>query len=222
MQTYYSTARGVTLMNEIILSNLRSQVFPAPDSVPIQLNARFEARNELLEATDPALYEREPSAILETFRLLQEHPELKGIGATTLRALWRDAKRIDGKFRHDPANRSAFMSMFQHGQGLTHALRRMNQYDVLGRYLPVFGRIVGQMQHDLFHVYTVDEHILMVVRNLRRFTEVQHAHEYPLCSRLMADFERKEVLYVAGLFHDIGKGRGGDHSMLGAHDARAF
>ena len=222
MQSYYRTARGVTLMSEIILSNLRTQVFPALDSVPIQLNARFEARNELLEAADPALYEREPGAILETFRLLQEHPELKGIGATTLRALWRGAKHIDAKFRHDPANRSAFMSMFQHGQGLTHALRRMNRYDVLGRYLPVFGRIVGQMQHDLFHVYTVDAHILMVVRNLRRFALAEMAHEYPLCSRLMSEFSRPEVLYLAGMFHDIAKGRGGDHSILGRRDAQRF
>src|SRR5213075_1059323 len=99
---------------------------------------------------------------------------------------------------------------------------RMNQYGILGRYIPAFGRIVGQMQHDLFHVYTVDEHILMVLRNLRRFTEAQHAHEYPLCSRLIGDFESKEVLYLAALFHDIAKGRGGDHSQLGALDARRF
>ena len=112
--------------------------------------------------------------------------------------------------------------MFREPRGLTHELRRMNLYGILGHYLPAFGRIVGQMQHDLFHVYTVDEHILMVIRNLRRFTEAQHAHEYPLCSRLMADFERREVLYLAGLFHDIAKGRGGDHSTLGARDARRF
>ena len=112
--------------------------------------------------------------------------------------------------------------MFRIGLGLLHELRRMNLFGILGQYLPVFGRIVGQMQHDLFHVYTVDEHILMVIRNLRRFTEAQHAHEYPTCSRLMADFERREVLYLAGLFHDIAKGRGGDHSKLGARDARRF
>src|SRR6185437_13083559 len=104
----------------------------------------------------------------------------------------------------------------------THELRRMNLYGILGQYLPAFGAIVGQMQHDLFHVYTVDEHILMVIRNLRRFTEAQHAHEYPLCSRLIADFERREALYLAALFHDIAKGRGGDHSTLGARDARRF
>jgi [protein-PII] uridylyltransferase len=98
----------------------------------------------------------------------------------------------------------------------------MNLYGILGQVVPAFGRIVGQMQHDLFHVYTVDEHILMVIRNLRRFTESQHGHEYPLCSRLIGDFERKEVLYLAGLFHDIAKGRGGDHSALGAVEARRF
>ncbi|HZQ62717.1 MAG TPA: ACT domain-containing protein, partial [Casimicrobiaceae bacterium] len=128
----------------------------------------------------------------------------------------------DAKFRGDPANRARFVQIFREPRGLTHELRRMNLYDILGHYLPPFGRIVGQMQHDLFHVYTVDEHSLMVIRNLRRFTEAQHAHEYPLCSRLIADFERKEVLYLAGLFHDIGKGRGGDHSILGARDARRF
>jgi [protein-PII] uridylyltransferase len=222
MQSYYRTARGVTLMSEIILSNLRSVVFPVQDSEPVRLNERFLARNELLETADPLLYERQPSAILETFRLLQEHPELKGIGAPTLRALWRGAKQIDAKFRQDPVNRHWFMSMFLHGQGLTHALRRMNRYDVLGRYLPVFGRIVGQMQHDLFHVYTVDAHILMVVRNLRRFAVTEMSHEYPSCSRLMSEFQRPEVLYLAGLFHDIAKGRGGDHSTLGMRDAQRF
>ena len=222
MQSYYRTARGVTLLSEIILSNLRPQVFPAQDTEPVQLNPRFEARNELLEASDHSVYERHPGAILETFRLLQEHPELKGIGATTLRALWRGAKQIDARFRHDPAHRALFMGMFRHGQGLTHALRRMNRYDVLGRYLPVFGRIVGQMQHDLFHVYTVDAHILMVVRNLRRFAVTEMSHEYPLCSRLLSEFQRPEVLYLAGLFHDIAKGRGGDHSVLGMRDAQRF
>jgi len=144
------------------------------------------------------------------------------MSAETLRALWRNRGRIDAAFRRDPANRARFLQIFREPRGLTHELRRMNLYGILGHYLPSFGAIVGQMQHDLFHVYTVDEHILMVIRNLRRFTESQHAHEYPLCSRLIADFERKEVLYFAGLFHDIAKGRGGDHSALGARDAHRF
>jgi len=222
MQRYYRTARAVTGLNEIILQNLRQIVFPAPQLEPRRLDARFEAHHELLAASDPHVFEREPRAILEVFELMQRHPELKGIEAGTLRSLWRSAQRIDADFRRDPVNRQRFLGIVRYGAGLTHALRRMNRYDVLGRYLPPFGRIVGQMQHDLFHVYTVDEHILMVVRNLRRFAVTDMAHEYPLCSRLMSEFERPEVLYVAGLFHDIAKGRGGDHSTLGIVDARRF
>jgi [protein-PII] uridylyltransferase len=114
------------------------------------------------------------------------------------------------------------MEIVRQPQGVLHALRRMNQYGILGAYLPAFGRVVGQMQHDLFHVYTVDEHILMVVRNLRRFAVSEFAHEYPLCSKLIGEFARPEVLYIAGLFHDIAKGRGGEHAELGKKDAHAF
>src|SRR5213596_270331 len=144
------------------------------------------------------------------------------MSAPTLRALWRNRDRVDAAFRRDPINRARFMAILRQPRGVTHELRRMNQYGILGQYLPAFGRIVGQMQHYLFHVYTVDEHILMVIRNLRRFTEAQHAHEYPLCSRLIGDFACPEVLYIAGLFHDIAKGRGGDHSTQGARDALRF
>jgi [protein-PII] uridylyltransferase len=127
--------------------------------------------------------------------------------ARTLRALWHARTRIDASFRRDPANRKLFLSILQEPRGITHELRRMNQWSVLGRYLPAFRRIVGRMQHDLFHIYTVDQHILMVVRNLRRFTMAEHAHEYPFCSQLMADWDRPWLLYIAALFHDIAKGR---------------
>jgi [protein-PII] uridylyltransferase len=222
MQVYYRTARSVQQLNEIILQNLRAVVFPPPRNDVRRLNAHFEAHHDLLAAPDPDVFQRDPRAVLEVFELMQQHPELKGIEAGTLRALWRSAKDIDAAFRRDPVNRARFIGMFRYGHGLTHALRRMNRYDVLGRYLPVFGRIVGQMQHDLFHVYTVDEHILMVVRNLRRFAVTEMAHEYPLCNRLMSEFDKPELLYLAGLFHDIAKGRGGDHSTLGTADARRF
>jgi len=222
MQRYYRNARAVMQLNEIILQNLRASVFPPAQVSAWRLSERFEVHHELLEAADEGLFQRDPAAILEVFELMQQHPELKGIGARTLRALWRSARGIDAGFRRDPVNRNRFLGIFRHGSGLTHALRRMNRYDVLGRYLPPFGRIVGQMQHDLYHVYTVDEHILMVVRNLRRFAVTEMSHEYPLCSRLVSEFERPELLYLAGLFHDIAKGRGGDHSVLGTVDARRF
>src|SRR3990167_2991337 len=139
--------------------------------------------------------------------------------ARTLRALWHARFKIDRAFRSNPVNRSLFLQIIQAPQGITHALRSMNQTSVLGRYLPSFRRIIGQMQHDLFHVYTVDQHTLAVIRNLRRFTMVEFAHEYPLCSRFIAGLERHWLLYVAAMFHDIAKGRGGDHSVIGAGDA---
>ncbi len=142
--------------------------------------------------------------------------------APTLRALWRARFSINSTFRKDPTAKLLFLQILQQPRGIVHEFRRMNQYGILGRYLPEFGGIVGQMQHDLFHVYTVDQHILMVVRNLRRFTMTEFAHEFPLCSRLMDGFERRWLLYVAALYHDIAKGRGGDHSQLGMRDARAF
>src|SRR5574339_727866 len=142
--------------------------------------------------------------------------------ARTLRALWRARSLIDSKFRRSETAKLLFLHILQQPRGIVHEFRRMNQYGVFGRYLPEFGRIVGQMQHDLFHVYTVDQHILMVLRNLRRFTMTEFAHEFPLCSELMNGFEQHWLLYVAALYHDIAKGRGGDHSELGAKDARVF
>jgi [protein-PII] uridylyltransferase len=151
-----------------------------------------------------------------------QHPELRGMTARTLRALYRARFSINSSFRKDPVARLLFLHILQQPRGVVHEFRRMNQYGILGRYLPEFGRIVGQMQHDLFHVYTVDQHILMVIRNLRRFTMPELAHEFPLASELMSGFERRWLLYVAALYHDIAKGRGGDHSELGARDARSF
>ena len=221
MQRYYRAAKLVSQVNAVLLHNVHARLYPAATE-PVPIDGDFQQVDELLDITDPDLFLRRPSAMLDAFLMMQRHRELKGMTARTLRALWRDRKLIDAPFRRDSANRARFIAMFHAERGLLHELRRMNLYGILGQCLPVFGRIVGQMQHDLFHVYTVDEHILMVIRNLRRFTEAQHAHEYPLCSRLIADFERREILYVAGLFHDIAKGRGGDHSALGARDARRF
>lgn len=222
MQRFYRTAKAVLQLSSIVLANLRTRILPPPETGTFELTSRFEVRNQLLEARRADLYERQPHAILETFLLWQRHPEVKGLGAKTLRALWHARRQVNAAFRHDPRNRALFMEILREPAGLTHTLRRLNKHGLLGLYLPAFGRIVGRMQHDLFHVYTVDEHILMVVRNMRRFAIPEMAHEYPLCSRLMSGFDRREVLYLAALFHDIAKGRGGDHSELGKHDAIRF
>ncbi len=222
MQRYYRTAKSVIQLNTILLQNLGAVIFPAQEGEKETINERFQAVRELLDARTPDLFEREPGAILESFLILQQRPDLKGMTAPTLRALWRARTRIDAAFRRDPRHRAAFLAILQQKRGVVHELRRMNQYGILSRYLPAFRRIVGQMQYDLFHVYTVDQHVLTVVRNLRRFTMVEYAHEYPLCSRLIAELERHWLLYVAAIFHDIAKGRGGDHSQLGAIDAARF
>jgi len=221
MQRYYQTKQAVLQLNSVLLQNMRARLFPE-SGITYPLNERFVAKDDLIEARSEDLFEREPSSILESYLLMSQYPRLSGFSAPTLRSLWRARQHIDAAFRRDPHNRNLFMQLFRAPQGLTHVLRRMNQHGILGRYLPPFGRIVGQMQHDLFHAFTVDEHILMVVRNLRRFTVSEFAHELPLCSKLIKDFARQEVLYIAGLFHDIAKGRGGDHSQLGRADAMRF
>ncbi len=222
MQQYYRAAKTITQLNAIVLQNLQARLSPPAEDVRRPLNERFRANGELLEAVDEALFQREPTAILESFLLLMQHPGLRGMTAPTLRALWRARLLIGKEFRKNQTARLLFLHILQQPDGIVHEFRRMNQYGILGRYLPEFGRIVGQMQHDLFHVYTVDQHILMVLRNVRRFTMPELAHEFPLCSELMSGFERHWLLYVAALYHDIAKGRGGDHSELGAVDARKF
>ena len=222
MQRYYWTAKSVTQLSTMLIQNLEAELFPENAGAPEPIDAEFRNVRGLLDAVEESLFERDPPAILRAFIAMQRHPELDGISARTLRAIWRARTRIDAGFRRDPANRAAFLALLQAPRGVTHALRRMNQWSVLGRYLPAFRRIVGRMQHDLFHVYTVDQHILMVVRNLRRFTMAEHAHEYPFCSQLMSEFDKPWLLIIAALFHDIAKGRGGDHSTLGCVDARRF
>ena len=223
MQRYFRTAKAINLMNEILLLNLRSRLVQTRDTPPpLPLNERFQIRGDLLEACDEGVFQDHPSSIFECFLLLQKHRNLRGFCAPTLRSLWRALPLVDAAFRQDATNRRLFVDIMRESHGLTHVLRRMNQYGILGRYIPAFGKIVGQMQHDLFHVYTVDEHTLMVVRNLRRFTVPEFFHEFPLCSSLMDSFEKPELLYMAGLFHDIAKGRGGDHSRLGRADAKRF
>ncbi|HYR35634.1 MAG TPA: [protein-PII] uridylyltransferase [Burkholderiales bacterium] len=222
MQRYYQTAKSVTQLNTILLQNLEARLAPEPDVEPRPLNERFRSRGALLEMAHEKLFEQQPLAILESFLLLMQHQQLRGMTAPTLRALYRARERVDARLRNNELAQLMFLQILQQPRGIVHEFRRMNQYGILGRYLPEFGRIVGQMQHDLFHVYTVDQHILMVVRNLRRFTQVEFAHEFPLCSELMSGFERRWLLYIAALYHDIAKGRGGDHSHLGSADVRSF
>ncbi|MFZ2974719.1 MAG: [protein-PII] uridylyltransferase [Ferribacterium limneticum] len=222
MQVYYRNAKTVSLLNTILLQNMASALTPENEQTPQPLDDNFQMVGNLLDIRDESLFEKDPSAIFDSFLVMQETHELSGMTTRTLRALWRAREQITPEFRADPANRSMFLKLLQGERGIIHEFRRMNQLDILGAYLPNFGRIVGQMQHDLFHVYTVDQHILQVLRNIRRFTMSEFAHEYPLCSRIVSELDRPWLLYIAALFHDIAKGRGGDHSELGTVDALEF
>ncbi|MCM2345636.1 MAG: [protein-PII] uridylyltransferase [Acidovorax soli] len=221
MRRYYWAAKAVSQLSQILLLNIEERLSPSTHE-PRPINARFFEKAGLIEVASDDLYERDPHAILETFLLYQTTVGLKDLSVRTLRALYNARGVMDGAFRRDPVNRAAFMRILQQPSGITHAMRLMNQTSVLGRYLWAFRGIVGQMQHDLFHVYTVDQHILMVLRNMRRFFMAEHAHEYPFCSQLAAGWDKPWILYIAALFHDIGKGRGGDHSLIGATEVRRF
>jgi [protein-PII] uridylyltransferase len=224
MKRYYWAAKAVTQLNQILMLNIEERL-NSDEQGPQQLrpiNERFFDKANMLEVANDNLYVQQPHAILETFLIYQTTVGIKGLSARTLRALYNARPVMNAKFRNDPVNRATFLKILQQPEGITHAMRLMNQTSVLGRYLWVFRHIVGQMQHDLFHVYTVDQHILMVLRNVRRFFIADHSHEYPFCSQLAAGWDKPWIFYIAALFHDIAKGRGGDHSELGAHDVRSF
>ncbi len=223
MKDYYRTVLRLSRLNEMLLQLFEEEILLANlPGEPHPLSMDFQAHHGYLEAVSEDIFLRRPTALLELFVLMARHPELRGVRAGTIRLVRDHRYLIDDDFRRNPQAHALFIELFRQGTGLTHELRRMNRYGVLAAYLPVFGHIVGQMQHDLFHIYTVDEHTMFVVRNLRRFTVPEFRHEFPLCSDIIARTKKQEVLTLAGFFHDIGKGRGGDYSLLGAADAVIF
>jgi [protein-PII] uridylyltransferase len=222
MQRYYRTVMDLSRLNEMVLQQFQEAILTSPGAEPEQVDERFQVRQGFLEVVADDVFEQQPSALLEVFWLLQQRPDLAGVSARTISLIRRSLPLIDDEFRQDPRNHRLFLQILRAPAGVTHELRRMNRYGVLGRYVPAFGRVVGRMQYDLFHAYTVDEHTLFVVSNLRRFALPRFNHEFPRCSEIMQGLPAPEVAYLAGLFHDIAKGRGGDHSELGSIDAEAF
>ncbi len=221
MQRYYRTVMDVSLLNEMLLQLFREAIL-TQNTESLPLNGRFQVRNEYLEVAHEDVFARHPSALLELFLLMQQHPQIRGVRASTIRLVGRSLWLIDEEFRQNPRHQRLFLDILRAPLGVTHELRRMNLYGVLGRYIPAFGRIVGRMQYDLFHAYTVDAHTLFVVSNLRRLAMPKYDMEFPTLSRILQALPRPEIAYVAALFHDVAKGRGGDHSELGAVEAEAF
>jgi [protein-PII] uridylyltransferase len=223
MNGYYRTIRDLSRLNEMLLELFQEAILlGGQDEAPQRINRRFQSVNGFLELSSPGVVKRYPFALLELFLLLQQNPELKGVRASTIRLVREHRSLIDDAFRNDIRARSLFLEILRQSQGVTHELRRMHRYGVLGAYLPEFDAVVGRMQYDLFHVYTVDEHSLKVVGNLRAYAVEGLRERMPLCAEIFDRLPKPELLYIAGLYHDIAKGRGGDHSELGAELAMEF
>ncbi len=222
MQRYYRTVMELSRINEMLLQLFEEAILLDKDAPATPLGPHFQARNGYLEVTEPEVFQREPSTLLEIFLRLEQNIELKGVNARTIALVKQNLWLIDEEFRQNPRHHRLFLEILKAPQGVSRTLKRMNTYGVLGLYLPAFGRVVGRMQYDLFHAYTVDQHTLFVVENLRKLSLPRFDEEHPNASAIMQGLERREVAYLAGLFHDIAKGRGGDHSELGAIDAMAF
>ena len=223
MKRYYLNAKAVVQMSVIQLQAIADRLFGSYDNVtPVSLERAFVARGDEMDIVTDDVFETDPNAILRLFYVYHSHPELTRLSTRLLRALWHASPNIDEAYRHNPIHQQTFLDILRMPKGTYHSLKLMNMWDVLGRFLPPFRQIVGQMQHDLYHIFTVDQHTLRVVRNIRRFARSEFAHEYPFCAQIMSELPDNWRLTLAGLYHDIGKGLGGQHSDIGAEKVTHF
>ena len=226
MKQYYRTAQQVSTLNEMLLAYFNESVItprlPQYERQIVEINDNFKLVDGKLAVQHHKIFSENPSAILELFYLLANRPEIEGIRARTLRLLILAAKRIDQAYRDNPEHQALFMAIIRSPYRLYDTMVAMKRYGVLGNYIPAFGQIMGLMQYDLFHIYTVDAHTLLLLRNLNRFKEPEFAKDFPVVSSVFQRLARRDIVFLAALFHDIAKGRGGDHSELGAEDAIEF
>ncbi|RYY03527.1 MAG: [protein-PII] uridylyltransferase [Gammaproteobacteria bacterium] len=223
MHKYYRTVLALRELNDVLLQFLSEAILQKGKCKSVTtVNERFQLRDNYIEATHTYVFEENPSALLEMFVLMAQNPKIVGVRASTIRLVRESRHLIDENFRNNPKNTQLFIKLLQYPGGLVEQLKRMLRYGILGLYLPEFGLVTGQMQHDLFHIYTVDAHTLKVVQNICNFLLPAAKEQFPIAAYIMKRLPKFELLIMAGLYHDIGKGRGGDHSTLGAVDAEEF
>lgn len=226
MKRYYRAAQQVSTLNEMLLAYFNESVItprlPNYERKIEEVNENFKLVDGKLAVQHHKIFAEKPTAILEIFYILANRPDIDGIRARTLRLLTLAAKRIDQAYRDNPVNQALFMAIIRSPNNLYETLLAMKRYGVLGNYIPAFGQIMGLMQYDLFHIYTVDAHTLLLLRNLNRFKAPEFAKDFPVVSSVFQRLVRRDIVFLAALFHDIAKGRGGDHSELGAVDAIEF
>ncbi len=223
MHRYYRIVLTIRELNEVFLQFLNEAIFKSGDDHRVTpINERFQLRDKFIEVSHTKVFQETPSALLEIFVLMGQNPEILGVRASTIRLIRAHNNLIDQDFRDQRQNQQLFLALMRSPYALVTQLKRMKRYGVLGRYLPEFGKITGQMQHDLFHIYTVDAHTILVIKNMRKFGYPGAEEKFPVAAHIMKRLNKPELLYIAGLYHDIAKGRGGDHSSLGAIDAADF
>ena len=220
MRDVYESINFVTFINEVLLKKMNPKKIQKITQIP---DSKFLINNNYWLEINPRYQSRDITPhIFDVFITFQKYNKLKSLGPNLLTILNDAANKINSRFRKDKKQQDKFLSILKSNNKVNRSLRIMNKCNLIGAYIPAFGKIVSQMQHDLFHIYTVDEHILNVIRNLRRFSKEELKHEFPDCYDLFKSYTHKHILYLAALFHDIAKGRGGDHSELGAKDVDAF
>lgn len=222
MRMFYRAGKTLIQLGGILLPMLRGRVYSLVRRVVHRIDEHYYQLDNQVAVYDKKLFARQPEHLFKIIEILQTRNDISSIAPKTLRAWWAATRKINRRFYDNAENRRRFVGFFKQGEGLTHVMRFLNLYGVLERYLPAWGKIVGLLQHDLFHIYPVDDHILTVLHNMRRLAMDSRSHELPFASALMHAFEKKHILYLAAFFHDIAKGRGGDHSIEGIADARRF
>jgi [protein-PII] uridylyltransferase len=223
MKPYYKKIQTVAKLNEILIQHFKEEIFKAKEDRIYEINPRFNLVNNYLDAKKKNIFNKNPTALLEIFIILEDKKKLiQGIRSRTIRLIRNNLHLIDQQFRDDPINKALFLEIFRQPQGVTASLQRMHTYGILGAYLPAFQKVTGLMQFNIFHAYTVDEHTLLVIRNLRRFFINKFSFEFPTAHQVASQICKPDVLLLAGLFHDIAKGRQGVHEENGAVDAKLF
>lgn len=223
MHKYYRTILALRELNDVLLQFLSEAILQKGKSKNVvSLNERFQLRDNFIEVTHTYVFAENPSALLEMFVLMAQDTNIRGVRASTIRLVRESRYLVDDNYRLSSKNTQLFLKLLQYPAGLVEQLKRMLRYGVLGLYLPEFDQVTGQMQHDLFHIYTVDAHTIKVVQNMCNFLLPSAKQEFPIAAHIINRLPKLELLFIAGLYHDIGKGRGGDHSTLGAVDAEIF
>lgn len=230
MRDYYRFAMSNSTLAEMLTQHyyeaLIEPILPESQKpVKKPINQHFKQVGDRIAMSHNKVFAQHPEAILELF-LLMGQLDIKGVRTRTLRLLKIASRSIDQSYRDNVLHQQLFLANLKEQNYLYHRLRMMKRYGVLGQYLPAFGQVTGLMQYDLFHRYTVDAHTLLLVRMLHRFTDDDlvkgYQQQFPLVSEIYRRIDRKEILVLAAIFHDIAKGRGGDHSELGEIEAVAF